>query len=146
AGKQLLFSTFLGGRFDSDIGRAIAVDAMSNVYVAGITYSFDFPQVNPVRASNVPPNGFAVKLGPAADLAVAMTAAPEPVLAGAPLTYTITITNAGELPVTGVKLTDTLPQGATLVSATPGLGTCTGIVDITCELGNLSEGASARAT
>ncbi|HKC87065.1 MAG TPA: SBBP repeat-containing protein [Blastocatellia bacterium] len=146
AGKQLLFSTFLGGRFDSDIGRAIAVDAMSNVYVAGITYSFDFTQLNPVRATNAPPNGFAVKLGPAADLAVAMTAAPEPVLTGAPLTYTITITNAGDLPVTGVKLTDPLPQGATLVSATPSQGACAGTAEITCELGNLGEGASARAT
>ncbi|MFN0107510.1 MAG: SBBP repeat-containing protein [Blastocatellia bacterium] len=146
AGKQLLFSTSLGGRFGSESGRAIAVDSMSNVYVAGLTNAPDFPLVNSVPASNATPNGFAVKIGPAADLAVTMTAAPEPVLAGQPLTYTITVANIGDLPVTGVKLNDPLPRGATLVSATTTQGSCSGISEVICNLGNLADGATARVT
>ncbi len=145
-GRQLLFSTYLGGSFGSDNGRAIAVDTMSNAYVAGVTSSFDFPQINPVRASNSPTNGFAVKIGPAADLAVTMTAQPEPVLAGAQLTYRITVANNGDLPVTGVKLTDSLPQGATFVSATASMGGCSGTSEITCDLGNLALAATAQVT
>ena len=39
---DLLYSTFLGGG-DSDEGRAIAVDAVGAAYVAGTTWSDDFP-------------------------------------------------------------------------------------------------------
>ncbi len=41
-GSQLLFSTYLGGEYD-DAALAIAIDASSNVYVAGATLSLDFP-------------------------------------------------------------------------------------------------------
>lgn len=143
-GKGLLFSTYLGGNFGLSTGRAIAVDALANAYIAGVTSDFSFPQINAIRASNALPNGFAVKLGPAPDLAVTLAAQPEPVLSGAELAYTATITNVGELSVTGVKLLDQLPSGATLVSATASQGSCTGTNDITCALGELAAGAMAR--
>jgi hypothetical protein len=41
------FSTYLGGRSD-DIGYALTVDAAGCAYVAGSTYSSDFPVVGPV--------------------------------------------------------------------------------------------------
>jgi uncharacterized protein (TIGR03437 family) len=41
-GSQLLFSTYLGGRYD-DAALAIAIDSFSNVYVAGATLSPDLP-------------------------------------------------------------------------------------------------------
>ena len=44
-GSRLVYSTFLGGLLD-DIINAIAVDADGNAYVAGETYSSDFPSLN----------------------------------------------------------------------------------------------------
>lgn len=44
------FSTFLGGT-SLDYGTAIAVDSAGNSYVAGFTYSGDFPTVNPFQSS-----------------------------------------------------------------------------------------------
>ena len=48
------------------------------------------------------------------DLVVSKTAAPEPAVAGMPLTYTINVTNAGTLTATGVTISDTLPPSLTL--------------------------------
>ena len=42
AGATLAYSTFLGGAND-DIGRGIAVDAAGDAFVAGYTFSSDFP-------------------------------------------------------------------------------------------------------
>jgi hypothetical protein len=41
-GSRILYSTFLGGGLDDSVN-AIAVDAQGSVYVAGETYSYDFP-------------------------------------------------------------------------------------------------------
>jgi uncharacterized protein (TIGR03437 family) len=144
-GKQLIFSSRFGGGF-SDVGRAVAVGAGNNVYLAGIANSFSFPLINPVPASNGTPNGFAMKLGPVADLAVTIAGAPAPVLAGERLTYTVNVANHGDLPLTGVKLTDQLPSGATLVSATATQGTCNIASEIICDLGNLAEASTAVLT
>ncbi len=49
AGSALVYSTYLGGSI-ADYGNGIAVDASGNAYVAGYTYSPDFPTVNPFQA------------------------------------------------------------------------------------------------
>jgi len=47
----LVYSTYLGGT-DSDNGWSIAVDSAGNAYVAGATFSTDFPTVNPIQGVN----------------------------------------------------------------------------------------------
>lgn len=51
AGNGLIYSTYLGGSID-DQSNAITVDAAGNAYVAGSTYSDDFPVVDPLQAQN----------------------------------------------------------------------------------------------
>ncbi len=58
-------------------------------------------------------------------------------------TYTLSIVNFGPGAATGVTVTDTLPAGVTLVSATPSQGSCSGTSTITCSLGNLAAQATA---
>jgi len=49
-GSALVYSTYLGGS-DWDSGNAIAVDSSGNAYVAGTTYSTDFPTLKAVQAT-----------------------------------------------------------------------------------------------
>jgi hypothetical protein len=46
-GSALVYSTTLGGA-DLDEARAIGIDSQGGAYVAGVTYSPDFPRVNPL--------------------------------------------------------------------------------------------------
>ncbi|MGA2140338.1 MAG: fibronectin type III domain-containing protein [Verrucomicrobiia bacterium] len=81
------------------------------------------------------------------DLAVTMSAAPDPVLVSSNLTWTATVINLGPDGTTGVLLTDPLPPGTTFVLANASQGTCTQIAGIvTCSLGDLGNQAGATAT
>jgi len=42
-GSDLIYSTFLGGNYDYDDGRGIALDDAGQAYITGYTYSLDFP-------------------------------------------------------------------------------------------------------
>jgi len=53
-----------------------------------------------------------------ADLQVAKTDSPDPVVAGANITYTITVTNAGPGTAQNVSFSDPVPTGTTFVSFT----------------------------
>src|SRR5262249_34881622 len=77
------------------------------------------------------------------------TASPtsETAVAGRPLTYTLTVKNAGPWAVTGVVLTSALPAGATLANAALSQGTLRvagGVIP--ARVGNLDPGARATLT
>jgi len=87
--------------------------------------------------------------GANADLTLTMTGAPDPVLVGNNLTYSIAIKNSGPVQATTVTAGDQLPSGVTFVSATANQGTCTflsGLRLVRCDLGGLNNGATARVT
>jgi uncharacterized repeat protein (TIGR01451 family) len=86
--------------------------------------------------------------GPVADLAVLESAAPPTnVSASGTITYTVTVGNNGPSTATGVTLTDFLPAGVFLVSATPSQGSCNQIGgSVSCALGTIASQASATVT
>src|SRR5262249_52521690 len=65
-GNSLLFSTYLGGN-DADVGLGIKVDSGSNIYIAGASYSKNFPttqgSLQPV-IKGTHQNAFVAKLNP----------------------------------------------------------------------------------
>ena len=73
-----------------------------------------------------------------ADLAVAMSATPNPVVASNLLTYNISVTNNGPSSVRNVSLTQILPASVSFVSATSSQGACSQAGGVlTCKLGGL---------
>lgn len=78
-----------------------------------------------------------------ADLSLSKTDSPDPVIAGSPLTYTITVTNGGPNAALGVVMTDALPAGVVFVAANPTQGSCSGSSTVTCDLGTLGSGQFA---
>jgi uncharacterized delta-60 repeat protein/uncharacterized repeat protein (TIGR01451 family) len=82
-----------------------------------------------------------------ADLSLAMVGAPDPILIGNTVTYTLTVSNAGPATATGVAITNTLPPAFSLISATPSGGyTLAGNVLTFTNLGNIPSGSQVVAT
>ncbi|OLC39516.1 MAG: hypothetical protein AUH81_01450 [Candidatus Rokubacteria bacterium 13_1_40CM_4_69_5] len=87
-----------------------------------------------------------------ADLALTKTDAPDPVVAGTNLTYTLNVTNSGPSAAPNVVVKDTLPGQVSDVTFTPSVGSCIGgipgnpLQPLTCNLGSLASGASASIT
>lgn len=76
--------------------------------------------------------------GPA-DLAISKTDAPDPVLVGGTLTYTIQVANLGPQSAGKVKVTDRLPGHVGFVSATASSGSCKRKGKrVTCNLGTIA--------
>ncbi len=65
---------------------------------------------------------------------------------GTNVTYTTTVTNNGPTTATGVSLSQTIPAGLVLITATPSQGSCSGTGPVNCPLGTLAGGASATVT
>jgi len=65
SGSSILYSTYLGGT-NQDLGVDIAADAAGNAYVAGYSYSTDFPTLNKVQATFGGPlnDAFITKINP----------------------------------------------------------------------------------
>lgn len=78
-----------------------------------------------------------------ADLSVTKTVDKSPVEVNDTITFEVTVTNNGPTDADAVTLEDNLPAGITLLSASPGQGTCAVAgLTIACDLGAIANGAS----
>jgi len=50
-GSALIYSTYLGGT-NADVAQAIRLDGLGDAYIAGYTFSSDFPTMNPYQGGN----------------------------------------------------------------------------------------------
>jgi uncharacterized repeat protein (TIGR01451 family) len=144
-GSELRYATYLGGS-EKDEAYGFTVDGQLNMYIAGLTQSSSFF----TTANKVQPEGFGgtedafvtkfdvLSHAPCADLRLTMTHAPDPITTGNNVTYSLAVTNLGPDFATNVTVTDTLPEGMTLLSATPSTGACVGTTTITCSLGTMT--------
>lgn len=84
---------------------------------------------------------------PAADLALAAKDSPDPVAAGADLTYTLTVTNRGPGVARRATLESLLDANAVYASSAASQGSCS-LTSLTvgCELGQLAGGATATVS
>jgi choice-of-anchor C domain-containing protein len=116
-----------------------ADDSSATLQFVSLTGSGWGPALDNVSVTTVGPEG--------ADLLVTKTDSPDPVLVRSELSYTVTVTNNGPEPATGVTLIDTLPAEVIFDSATPTQGSCTPESGtVTCDLGDLANGAPATVT
>ena len=121
-----LYTTAAALREGTHLVSATALDS------GGLTAS---AQVNLVVQRTVPPS--------VADLAVSQTSQ----VTTTGLTFTVTVQSLGPSDATGLKLTESLPPGATVLAATSTLGVCTvtnGL--LTCAISQLPLGESAVVT
>jgi uncharacterized repeat protein (TIGR01451 family) len=81
---------------------------------------------------------------PPVDVALNLTAAPNPVGVGAPLTYSLTLTNNSSTTATSVVVSNTLPPNVTLFSLLPSQGAATNQGNVvTYSVGSLPNGNAA---
>jgi len=84
---------------------------------------------------------------PASDLAVGLFDAPDPVLLGEPLTYTVSVTNNGPSIASGVTITNTFPISALIQSASSSQGNA--VISgnlVILSVGSLTNGGRATGT
>jgi uncharacterized repeat protein (TIGR01451 family) len=132
-----------------------AIDAIpSGVNGCGTTLTNDQRGVSRPQGSGCDIGAFEF-VPPGADLAIDKSGAPNPVLSGNRLTYTIAVTNNGPQDATGVTVTDALPGSLHFNSVSSSQGTCTRSTatnpkpkggTVTCSVGDLANRADANIT
>jgi uncharacterized repeat protein (TIGR01451 family) len=120
------------------VARAVQVGSASN------TATVQAAEPDPVTGNNSASTTTVVLA--AADVALAKASSAATARVGDTFTYTLTTTNAGPSPASGVVVTDTLPSGIELVSASASQGSCAGAATVTCAIGTLASGSSATVT
>jgi len=101
-GSQLLYSTYLGGSADEGSWRDVnvAVDSAGSAYVAGITWSVDFP-ITPLAFQQSLKGGmeaFVAKIVGGEPTTTGLTSSPNPSNYGQSVTFTATVTAASGTP------------------------------------------------
>lgn len=142
---------FLPGETSKTVSASVSTDSDDEPDEA-----FEVVLTNPVDATIADATGVAtildddeVVVNPAVDLSVALTGSPDPVVAGARLTLTATVSNEGSEPATGVVLASALPSTVTFDSVTTDRGTCAyarRTKTVTCTIGALAAGEDATVT
>jgi uncharacterized repeat protein (TIGR01451 family) len=110
---------------------------------------FNAAEVSAIESDPVPLNNtttVGTVVNAEADLVVAKSDGPDPVVAGEALTYSLTLTNSGPSDATGITIVDDFPDKVALFSATPSQGTCSGVDALTCNIGAVASGASATVS
>jgi uncharacterized repeat protein (TIGR01451 family) len=147
-GRRLAYVT-LPNR--SDLGRQLLSGGFAKVLVVGrrfTRYSSYLAAENAAKASGA---GLWSACVAPADLAITSVDTPDPVAVGTPLTYAVTVTNAGPGRAQSIVLSDTLPAGVTLVSSGltfsgTGQGSCIFTTTITCIIDALEPGTTVTLT
>ena len=143
---------FSGGIVSANLG-SLDVNATATITVVVVPGSkgtfFSTANVGALENDFDPSNNtmtIGAQVDPAsADLAVTLTANPNPIPLGGVLTYTALVTNNGPVTAPNVVLTSTLPPNVSFISASQGATVANGNT-IICNLGNLAVGASATVT
>jgi uncharacterized repeat protein (TIGR01451 family) len=139
------FDTVLGAYTGSTVGALTSVAANNDESGTVATSKITFRAVAGTTyclavAGNAGATG-AISLNwsvvePVADLAVTVTATPDPAVAGSDVTYTATVTNHGPYGAESVLLNIALPTDATVRSVSSGCTVAVGAV--ACALGNMT--------
>lgn len=106
------------------------------------TYTIEGTGISPT----IGPTVITPLAGAATDVGIVKVANPSQVPVGQNITYTLTVTNNGPATAQGVVVTDPIPAGLTLVSATPSVGVCTGATTVTCQLNDIAVSGTATIT
>lgn len=136
--QAILYTTSFGivfqhGPGNPEAGSGSTTGLQNLDATVGLTYACDTAssvQANTAQCIYHPafPFGSAV-----ADLSIALTDMPDPVVAGNSLTYVATTTNTGPGPANGVSISLPLPSGTSFVSATPSAGgSCNAASPVLC--------------
>jgi len=125
-------SAFKGGNPNGAWSLFIIDDQSLNIGIVSNGWYLTLTSANPV--------------GTVADVGVALTASPSPVIVSNNVTYLLTVTNYGPSTATNVIVNNTLPTGATLVSVTgPGTLVTNGLV-LQWMVGTLATNTGAALT
>ena len=134
-------SLLVGGTATFSLTATVVPDAIGTVGNRAIV-SAPAGSLDPVAANNSSVD--LDVLTPLADLSLGKSDDVDPASAGSLLTYTLALGNVGPSASAGMTVVDTLPAGASFVSATPGCTHAAGVV--TCTLGALAPASTATAT
>ncbi|HEY5914946.1 MAG TPA: proprotein convertase P-domain-containing protein [Verrucomicrobiae bacterium] len=141
AGNVVLFNPGLLPK-DAFATATIVVTPLTYGVINAVAYA-SAVQPDPYQANNTALA--ATTVGQASDLAIAMSALPNPVVLNSNLTYQITVTNLGPNTATNVVVSQNLPTGITVsqVSLSQGSYSLSGS-SLLCSLGTIVVGGSAN--